>query len=135
MTTFYPALFFISLALFAVGFHSAGSLLSPQDIAPKHSGSIFGIMNAAGAIPGTKLVRPFSGRTTEFQYALFLMAVAIFANGFHKLGTVVNTMDLAPKHSGSVFGLINTTASLSGPIAVCYSNMMTCMRLPILAYC
>ena len=50
--------------------------------------------------------------------ALGLMAVAVFANGFHKVGTVANAMDLAPKHSGSIFGFVNTAASTSGFVGV-----------------
>jgi hypothetical protein len=56
-----------------------------------------------------------SGHVSSLTPALALAAMAIFANGFHKVGTVVNAAsDLAPKHSGSVFGLINTAASASG---------------------
>ena len=42
----------MTLCLFCAGFHNAAVLVNPQDLAPKHSGSVFGIMNAVGAIPG-----------------------------------------------------------------------------------
>jgi ACS family sodium-dependent inorganic phosphate cotransporter-like MFS transporter 9 len=43
----------MTICLFFAGFHNCSVLANPQDLAPKHSGSILGIMNAAGAIPGT----------------------------------------------------------------------------------
>ncbi len=42
----------MAACMFATGFHNLGSVVNPQDLAPKHSGSVFGIMNAAGALPG-----------------------------------------------------------------------------------
>ena len=52
MTYFPLALALMSTAMFASGFHALGSVVNPQDLAPRHSGSIFGVMNAAGAVPG-----------------------------------------------------------------------------------
>ena len=49
------ALLLMTICLFAAGFHSSGIIVNPQDLAPKHSGSVFGIMNAAGAMPGTRV--------------------------------------------------------------------------------
>ncbi|KAJ8305773.1 hypothetical protein KUTeg_016318 [Tegillarca granosa] len=46
------ALFFMALAVACCGFHNSGILVNPQDIAPHHAGSVFGIMNMAGAVPG-----------------------------------------------------------------------------------
>ena len=34
------------------GFHNSAILVNPSDLAPKHSGSVFGFMNTIGAIPG-----------------------------------------------------------------------------------
>ncbi|ESO96227.1 hypothetical protein LOTGIDRAFT_176626, partial [Lottia gigantea] len=42
----------MAIAISCCGFHNSGILVNPQDIAPKHAGSVFGIMNMAGAIPG-----------------------------------------------------------------------------------
>ncbi|CAL1545000.1 unnamed protein product [Lymnaea stagnalis] len=42
----------MALAVACCGFHNSGIMVNPQDIAPKHAGSVFGIMNMAGAIPG-----------------------------------------------------------------------------------
>lgn len=51
-TTYTGALVCMALAVCCCGFHNSGILVNPQDIAPKHAGSVFGIMNMAGAIPG-----------------------------------------------------------------------------------
>ena len=53
--SFVPALLSMTLCMFGSGFHNGAILVNPQDIAPKHSGSVFGIINAAGALPGTNL--------------------------------------------------------------------------------
>ncbi|KAK2141616.1 hypothetical protein LSH36_1068g00018 [Paralvinella palmiformis] len=50
--TFEGALFCMAAAVGCCGFHSSGILVNPQDIAPRYSGSVFGFMNTAGAIPG-----------------------------------------------------------------------------------
>jgi ACS family sodium-dependent inorganic phosphate cotransporter-like MFS transporter 9 len=34
------------------GFHNNAVTVNPQDLAPSHSGSVFGLMNTVGAIPG-----------------------------------------------------------------------------------
>ncbi|XP_071136553.1 voltage-gated purine nucleotide uniporter SLC17A9-like [Mytilus edulis] len=52
MSTFQGALFCVVFAVASCGLHNSGILINPQDIAPKHAGSVFGIMNMAGAIPG-----------------------------------------------------------------------------------
>jgi len=41
--------------MLGASFHNTAVVVNPTDIAPKHSGSVFGIINAAGAIPGTAL--------------------------------------------------------------------------------
>jgi len=50
--SFSLALLLMTLCLFFAGFHNSAVIVNPQDLAPKHSGSVFGIMNAGGAIPG-----------------------------------------------------------------------------------
>lgn len=50
--TYGGALTCMAAAVACCGFHNSGILVNPQDIAPKHAGSVFGIMNMAGAIPG-----------------------------------------------------------------------------------
>lgn len=42
----------VTLAVASSGFHNSGVFINPQDIAPLHAGSIFGLMNTVGAIPG-----------------------------------------------------------------------------------
>ncbi|XP_014779984.1 solute carrier family 17 member 9 [Octopus bimaculoides] len=51
-SSFEASLFCLACAVACCGFHGSGILINPQDIAPKHAGSVFGIMNMAGAIPG-----------------------------------------------------------------------------------
>lgn len=34
------------------GFHNSAVVVIPQDIAPVHSGSVFGLMNTFGSVPG-----------------------------------------------------------------------------------
>lgn len=50
--SFVAALFCSGFAIALQTFHNSGVLVVPQDIAPKYSGSVFGVMNAIGAIPG-----------------------------------------------------------------------------------
>ncbi|XP_064626671.1 voltage-gated purine nucleotide uniporter SLC17A9-like isoform X2 [Lineus longissimus] len=42
----------MGFAISCIAFHHSGILVNPQDIAPNHAGSVFGLMNTAGAIPG-----------------------------------------------------------------------------------
>ncbi|KAK6632028.1 hypothetical protein RUM44_007058 [Polyplax serrata] len=49
---------------------------------------------------------------------LVCMVLIIGATGFHNSAVVVNPGDLAPKHSGSVFGLMNTVGSIPGFVSV-----------------
>ena len=54
------------------------------------------------------------GLSNNYSMALFLCTTAMFSKSFHNFGSAVNAMDIAPKHSGSVFGIINTVGSTSG---------------------
>jgi len=56
----------------------------------------------------------FSAQITDYYWALLCMTVAIAATGFHNNAIIVNPQDLAPKHSGSVFGLMNTVGAVPG---------------------
>jgi len=51
-SSFVPALTFLVMCLFGNGFHNNGCIVNPQDLAPQNTGSIFGIMNACGSLPG-----------------------------------------------------------------------------------
>ncbi|XP_078317046.1 voltage-gated purine nucleotide uniporter SLC17A9-like isoform X2 [Crassostrea virginica] len=51
-STYGSALVLMAIAVACCGFHNSGILVNPQDIAPSHAGSVFGIMNMAGAVPG-----------------------------------------------------------------------------------
>nr|ACO12176.1 MFS-type transporter C20orf59 [Lepeophtheirus salmonis] len=50
--SFHVALASLCLCLFGAGYHSIAILNNPGDIAPMHTGSVFGIVNCAGALPG-----------------------------------------------------------------------------------
>ncbi|XP_067001779.2 voltage-gated purine nucleotide uniporter SLC17A9 isoform X2 [Anabrus simplex] len=52
ISSYYWALLNMTLAIAATGFHNNAILVNPQDLAPKHSGSVFGLMNTVGAVPG-----------------------------------------------------------------------------------
>ena len=47
----------------------------------------------------------------------------MFAKGFHQFGTMCNALDIAPKHSGSVFGLMNTAGSSAGATETCTHSL------------
>ncbi|XP_075152256.1 voltage-gated purine nucleotide uniporter SLC17A9-like [Haematobia irritans] len=57
-------------------------------------------------------------RTTDFHTALICMTVIIGGTGFHNNAVTVNPQDLAPSHSGSVFGLMNTVGAIPGFLGV-----------------
>ena len=50
--SFVAALICMTIAIAGSGFHSNGVMVNPQDLAPAYSGSVFGLMNTVGAIPG-----------------------------------------------------------------------------------
>ncbi|CAN7995641.1 unnamed protein product [Ixodes hexagonus] len=52
MCGYVGALMCVTLAVASSGFHNSGVFINPQDIAPLHAGSVFGLMNTVGAIPG-----------------------------------------------------------------------------------
>ena len=54
------------------------------------------------------------GFISNFPLAVFLLTAAMFAKGFHHSGTSVNPMDIAPKHPGFVYGVVNSAGSMSG---------------------
>lgn len=49
---FVTALICMTIVIGAAGFHNNGVIVNPQDLAPAYSGSVFGLMNTVGAIPG-----------------------------------------------------------------------------------
>ena len=51
-TKFSHAVLCAGVSVSVLTFHHSGVLVNPQDIAPKYAGSVFGVMNAFGAIPG-----------------------------------------------------------------------------------
>lgn len=51
-STFFWAMLSIMFIIGGTGFHNTAIAVNPSDLAPKHSGSVFGIMNSVGAVPG-----------------------------------------------------------------------------------
>lgn len=52
MESFQGAILCLALIIGGSGFHSNAIAVNPSDLAPQHSGSVFGLMNTVGAIPG-----------------------------------------------------------------------------------
>lgn len=50
--SFGAALACMTVIIGGSGFHNAAVTVNPQDLAPNFSGSVFGLMNTVGAIPG-----------------------------------------------------------------------------------
>ncbi|XP_015515629.1 voltage-gated purine nucleotide uniporter SLC17A9 [Neodiprion pinetum] len=55
---------------------------------------------------------------TNYQAAILCLTLIIGSTGFHNNAIAVNPSDLAPKHSGSVFGLMNTVGAIPGFLGV-----------------
>ncbi|XP_012281033.1 solute carrier family 17 member 9 [Orussus abietinus] len=51
--TFQGALLCFTLIIGGSGFHNTAIVVNPADLAPKYAGSVFGLMNTVGAIPGS----------------------------------------------------------------------------------
>jgi MFS transporter, ACS family, solute carrier family 17 (sodium-dependent inorganic phosphate cotransporter), member 9 len=51
-TNYYFSLLLMSCTVACCSFHNAGIMVNPQDLAPKYAGSVFGVMNTVGALPG-----------------------------------------------------------------------------------
>ncbi|XP_012527209.1 solute carrier family 17 member 9 isoform X2 [Monomorium pharaonis] len=58
----------------------------------------------------------------SFQNAILCLALIIGGSGFHNNAIAVNPSDLAPNHSGSVFGLMNTVGAIPGFLGVYFSG-------------
>ena len=52
VNTYASSLFIMACCVACCGFHNAGIMVNPQDLAPKYAGSVFGVMNTIGALPG-----------------------------------------------------------------------------------
>lgn len=64
----------------------------------------------------------FLAKVETFQSAIICLAFIIGGSGFHNNAIAVNPSDLAPKHSGSVFGLMNTVGAIPGFLGVYFSG-------------
>ncbi|VDM93599.1 unnamed protein product, partial [Onchocerca ochengi] len=59
-----------------------------------------------------------STQSMGFNASLFTFTLAMAARGFHHGGVSVNPCDLAPNHTGSVFGVFNAFSAITGFIGV-----------------
>ncbi|VDO45892.1 unnamed protein product [Brugia timori] len=59
-----------------------------------------------------------STQSMSFSAALFTFTLAMAARGFHHGGVSVNPCDLAPNHTGSVFGVFNAFSAITGFVGV-----------------
>ena len=50
----------------------------------------------------------------SFYISLIVMSITCLARGFEVAGSTLNPTDLAPDHSGLLFGLMNTVAAIAG---------------------
>jgi ACS family sodium-dependent inorganic phosphate cotransporter-like MFS transporter 9 len=78
------ALFVMACTVACCGFHNAGIMVNPQDLAPKYAGSVFGVMNTVGALPGFVGVK-FAGyilETTKSWPVVFNQTAALCFLGY-----------------------------------------------------
>lgn len=54
------------------GFHNNAVVVNPQDLAPAFSGSVFGLMNTVGAIPGNFFKENIYALSSEHEYTGFI---------------------------------------------------------------
>ena len=57
-------------------------------------------------------------KATSFEMALILMSMVLASMGCITPGLGMNCQDLAPRHTGSMFGTMNTVAALTGTLGV-----------------
>lgn len=50
--SFHASLICMTVIIGGTGFHNSAVVVNPQDLSPLHSGSIYGLMNTFGSIPG-----------------------------------------------------------------------------------
>lgn len=84
VTSFAAALICMTVAISGSGFHNAGVTVNPQDLAPNFSGSVFGLMNTVGAIPGFLGVY-LAGHILELTHswaAVFTTSIAVNIAGW-----------------------------------------------------
>lgn len=63
-----------------------------------------------------------AGSHGSFGAALFCSGLIIGAAGFHNTAVAVNAQDLAPRHAGSAFGLVNTLGAIPGFLGVLFAG-------------
>ncbi|MCP9258083.1 Solute carrier family 17 member 9 [Dirofilaria immitis] len=63
-----------------------------------------------------------STQSMSFNASLFIFTLAMAARGFHHGGVSVNPCDLAPNHTGSVFGVFNAFSAMTGFVGVYFAG-------------
>lgn len=86
---FSTALFCMTVIIGGTGFHNNAVIVNPQDLAPPYSGSVFGLMNTVGAIPGFLGVY-LAGHILELTQSW--PAVFSTAAGINTVGWIVFTI-------------------------------------------
>ncbi|XP_011502869.1 PREDICTED: solute carrier family 17 member 9 [Ceratosolen solmsi marchali] len=71
------AILYLTLIIAGSGFHNSAIVVNPSDLAPKHSGSVFGFMNTIGAIPGFLGVY-FAGHILHQTHSWTVVFIYIF---------------------------------------------------------
>jgi len=59
-----------------------------------------------------------------FKQALFVMSLNIGGNAFSSCSIALNSQDLAPKHAGSLHGLMNSAGALAGSIGIYFTGYL-----------
>lgn len=84
VNSYSTSLFIMACTVACCGFHNAGIMVNPQDLAPKYAGSVFGVMNTIGAMPGFFGVK-FAGyvlETTKSWSVVFNQTAALCFLGY-----------------------------------------------------
>jgi ACS family sodium-dependent inorganic phosphate cotransporter-like MFS transporter 9 len=63
-----------------------------------------------------------------YTSAVFLLSLAMGARGLHHAGVSVIAQDMAPDHTGAVFGLINTSSAVPGFVGVYIAGYLLQVR-------
>ncbi|XP_033123676.1 solute carrier family 17 member 9-like [Anneissia japonica] len=99
--------------LVAIPFSVCSGVLADKLISSGHSVGI--ARKLIHSISSILLIFPLFivGFSSSFQVCIFLMMMAVSGQAFANGGIINNPNDIAPKNSGSVFGIMNTFGAIS----------------------
>lgn len=66
-SSFHTSLICMTIIIGGTGFHNSAVVVNPQDLSPLHSGSIYGLMNTFGSIPGKFVICRFLRNQTDIS--------------------------------------------------------------------